>query len=152
MRGAVSVALAYTYFDDNPRSMLQDRSRATLIVATLLVGVFACLVGGGGRGGTGGRREEGGRAMQCRRVLLGRWRGGEVERWRGVGPSPPPPPPSHRHLNHMHIIWHTAAGRAAVHPGWWCIDKAPGGSDVTRGRRRPTGGATAHCAAARVRS
>jgi hypothetical protein len=36
MRGAVSVALVYYYFDDNPRQVL-DKSRATLIVSTLMV-------------------------------------------------------------------------------------------------------------------
>jgi hypothetical protein len=36
MRGAVSVALVYYYFDDNPRQVL-DRGRATLIVSTLMV-------------------------------------------------------------------------------------------------------------------
>lgn len=34
--GAVSVALVYYYFDDNPRQML-DKGRATLIVTTLMV-------------------------------------------------------------------------------------------------------------------
>lgn len=36
MRGAVSVALAYTYWDDDPRQM-PDAGRATLIVSTLMV-------------------------------------------------------------------------------------------------------------------
>jgi NhaP-type Na+/H+ or K+/H+ antiporter len=36
MRGAVSVALVYYYFDDNPKQVL-DRGRATLIVSTLMV-------------------------------------------------------------------------------------------------------------------
>ncbi|KAF8069528.1 NHX2 [Scenedesmus sp. PABB004] len=35
MRGAVSVALTYYYFEDNPRAQL-DRGRATLIVSTLM--------------------------------------------------------------------------------------------------------------------
>lgn len=41
--GAVSVALVYYYFDDNPRQML-DKGRATLIVTTLMVGT--CSAGG----------------------------------------------------------------------------------------------------------
>lgn len=36
MRGAVSVALVYLYFDDDPRQM-PDKGRATLIVSTLMV-------------------------------------------------------------------------------------------------------------------
>jgi NhaP-type Na+/H+ or K+/H+ antiporter len=40
MRGAVSVALVYYYFDDAPNQMV-DRQRATLIVATLMVGVWS---------------------------------------------------------------------------------------------------------------
>ncbi|WIA30258.1 hypothetical protein OEZ86_000348 [Tetradesmus obliquus] len=42
MRGAVSVALVYYYFDDNPRQVL-DRSRATLIVSTLMVVMISIL-------------------------------------------------------------------------------------------------------------
>eukprot|EP00879_Flechtneria_rotunda_P020154 GHRR01021195.1.p1 GENE.GHRR01021195.1~~GHRR01021195.1.p1 ORF type:complete len:511 (+),score=207.14 GHRR01021195.1:167-1699(+) len=42
MRGAVSVALVYYYFDDNPREM-PDRARATLIVSTLMVVMLSIL-------------------------------------------------------------------------------------------------------------
>lgn len=52
--GAVSVALVYYYFDDNPRQML-DKGRATLIVTTLMVGT-RWRMGRGGDGDTRGRR------------------------------------------------------------------------------------------------
>ena len=38
MRGAVSVALVYYYFDDAPNQVV-DRQRATLIATTLMVGI-----------------------------------------------------------------------------------------------------------------
>ena len=47
MRGAVSVALVYAYFDDAPHSMMGDRSRATLIVATLCICIVSILGAGG---------------------------------------------------------------------------------------------------------